>query len=83
MIKKDDLIRLLKECRWLYCIEFYVNGEFITIGINRREKYFKFFSDDARYNDKEPLKFDTLETLIDYCYPFNQSNKNIESILQI
>ena len=77
-IKKDDLNRLLRGCRFLYSIEFYVNGEFITIGINRQEKYFKFFSDDARYRDKEPLKFDTLETLIDYCYSFNQSNKNID-----
>ena len=70
-LKKDDLIRLLKECRWLYCIEFYVNAEFYvnekhtTIGINNQKKYFKFF---PGYNDKKPLKFDTLGTLIDYCY---------------
>ena len=69
-MKKDDLIRLLKECRWLYCIEFYVNGEHITIGINKLNKYFKFFGCDSK--EKDPLKFDTLETVIDYCYSSNQ-----------
>ena len=66
-IKKDDLIRLLKKCCWLQCIQFSANGERYGIGINRQKKYFKFFDKD-RFEKNLPFESYTLETLVDYCY---------------
>ena len=61
-IKKDDLVRLLKECR-LRKIQFLNNGKCLSIAINRQLNYINFFDRASR---KEPVKFDNLENLIKY-----------------